>query len=87
MNEYKFFEFGVKKGELMFIENNDYIEEIECKGIVKILCKEKTIDVNSEIMGQVIIKGDEMEISTREYDQDFDWDFDHEQTKVVNIKL
>jgi len=94
-NNVKSFEFGVSLGNISFVQNWDMENETETSEEVCVSVLEKLMDTNlfetDELTyGMVIVNDEKLDtyyVSTRPFVEDWSWDFDHEDTKEIEISL
>ena len=89
-NNVKSFEFGVSLGQIEFVQNWDLVVSEElCVGILEKLMDTNVFECEEKTYGTVIFdyKDSLYTIMTRPYVEDWEWDFDHEDTKEVEITL
>jgi capsid portal protein len=94
-NNVKFFEFGVSLGNISFVQNWDMENETETSEEVCVSVLEKLMDTNlfetEELTYGMVISDEEKlgtyYVSTRPYVDGWSWDFDHDDTKEVEISL
>ena len=94
-NNVKFFEFGVSLGNISFVQNWDMENETETSEEVCVSVLEKLMDTNvfeceEKTYGMVILNEEEDDtyyVSTRPFVEDWEWDFDHPDTKEIEISL
>jgi hypothetical protein len=93
-NNVKFFEFGVSLGQIEFVQNwgmgiDDSTEE-QCVSVLEKLMDTKLFECEEKTYGMVILNEEEDDtyyVSTRPFVEDWEWDFDHEDTKEIEISL
>jgi hypothetical protein len=89
-NNVKSFEFGVSLGQIEFVQNWDLVVSEElCVGILEKIMDTNVFECEKKTYGTVIFdyKDNLYTIMTRPYVEDWEWDFDHEDTKEVEITL
>jgi hypothetical protein len=94
-NNVKFFEFGVSLGQIEFVqnwdtENDTKTSEEECVSVLEKLMDTELFECEEKTYGMVILnekKDDTYYVSTRPFVEDWSWDFDHEDTKEIEISL
>jgi len=94
-NNVKFFEFGVSLGQIEFVQNWDMendtnTSEEECVSVLEKLMDTEIFECEEKTYGMVILnekEDDTYHVSTRPFVEDWSWDFDHEDTKEIEISL
>ena len=94
-NNVKFFEFGVSLNNISFIQNWDMENDTEssediCYNLLRKLMDTNTFETEELTYGMVISDDEKLDtyyVSTRPYVDGWSWDFDHDDTKEVEIKL
>jgi hypothetical protein len=94
-NNVKFFEFGVSLGQIEFVQNWDMendtnTSEEECVSVLEKLMDTEIFECEEKTYGMVILNEEEDDtyhVSTRPFVEDWSWDFDHKDTKEIEISL
>ena len=89
-NNVKSFEFGVSLGQIEFVQNWDLvISEEVCVGILEKLMDTNKFEMDEKTYGSVIFddRDTTYSVMTRPYVEDWEWDFDHPDTKEIEISL
>jgi hypothetical protein len=94
-NNVKFFEFGVSLGNISFVQNWDLYNETEssediCYNLLRKLMDTDLFETEELTYGMVIVNEDKLDsyyVSTRPFVEDWEWDFDHPDTKEIEISL
>ena len=92
-NNVKFFEFGVSLGQIEFVQNWDMendteTSEEECVSVLEKLMDTELFECEEKTYGMVILNDDDTyNVGTRPFVEDWSWDFDHKDTKEIEISL
>ena len=94
-NNVNVFEFGVSLGQIEFVQNwdldlNDNCSEENCVSVLEKLMDTNQFETEEKTFGMVI-RNEEKDntyfVLTRPYVDGWSWDFDHEDTKEIEISL
>jgi hypothetical protein len=85
----KSFEFGVSLGEIEFVQNFENMTEDESYELLEKLMEKNQFETDEKTFGFINFKSgvNSYFVMTRPYCDDWDWDFDTEDTEVVEIVL
>ena len=85
------FEFGVSLGEIEFVQNYEFDEltEEECEEILTKLMSTGLFEIEEKTFGVVywLVGTENYKVNVRPYIDGWDWDFDHPDTKEIDISL
>jgi hypothetical protein len=85
----KSFEFGVSLGEIEFVQNLHNINEKDGYELLEKLMEKNQFEMDNKTFGIVMFRDTikSCVVITRPYSDDWSWDFDTDDTKVIDIEL